>query len=144
MAGQYEGLRRERTEGILQCLSDHGFPGGRINSDGTTTHELTEEQNAQFDEASAICVEEACPHCGQPPSEAVLTRLYHLEVAARTCLLDRGVEIDEPPSLEVYLATPAQMRWSTHMEARTRLVGPGSEELAAQCPDPGTFITYFP
>ena len=143
MAQQYGELRRERIEGIVACLGDNGFPGARINPDGTTTHHLTPEQDARFDEVAATCTERACPHCAEPPSRDQLTRLYHLELAARACLGEHGISIEQPPSLETYLAAPPELRWSAHREGRTQLVGPGSDVTLAACPDPGTFITYF-
>lgn len=143
MSASFDELQRQRLEVLVTCLDEQGFPGTQINRDGTTTHQLTPEQNERFDQAASHCYALSCPTCAEPPTEQDWTRLYALEVAARGCLVDHGLQVDDPPTLEVYLATPSEARWSAYRAARTQLVGPGSEEIRQACPDPGDFITYF-
>lgn len=127
----------------MACLEEQGFPGATINADLTTSHQLTKEQDAGFEEAMVLCSAQNCPHCGDPPSTEDLTRLYHLEVEARSCLAGHGIEIDEPPTLQTFLAAPPEQRWSAHSEAFRELAGPEAQHIVQACPDPGTYMSYW-
>lgn len=127
----------------MSCLEEQGFPGTTINPDLTTSHRLTKEQDARFDEAMMYCSSQSCPHCGEPPSSEDLTRLYHLEVQARSCLSGHGIEIEEPPTLETFLAAPPDERWSAHGQAFRELAGPEAQPIVQSCPDPGVYLSYW-
>lgn len=142
--GDLNAQRIDRTERIVACLADAGFPGAEIQEDGSTAIELTDEQMEGYNQAASDCLLEACPACGQPPSSETLTRLFHLQVEAARCLTEAGFDTSDAPSLQSYLGSPAESRWSPHRDAAQALASSGRmNEILESCPDPETFVTYW-
>ena len=136
--------RIERIERIVDCLSDQGFPGTEILPDGTTKANLTEEQAEGYDRAARQCLQQECPACGEPPSTETLTKLYYLQIEAAQCLSDKGFETSDAPSLQTFIESPAESRWSPHRDSIRAMARSGEmNEILESCPDPETFTTYW-
>lgn len=142
--GDLNAQRVDRTERIVACLADAGFPGAEIQEDGSTAIELTDEQVEGYNQAASQCLQEVCPACGEPPSSETLTRLFNLQVEAARCLADEGFESSDAPSLQSYIESAAESRWSPHRDAAQAIASSGRmNEILASCPDPETFMTYW-
>ena len=143
--------------------------GGPTAHEQTTTTALTLETEA-LELAIRRCIDEgpneldptieqmhshvkACYDAIAPPiqfSEQQITRRYHLELEAMTCLRDQGYGIPDPPSLDVYIETfpPSGGRifsdgdmfffWSAHgfVTPNTGVSQEEYERLLRACPEP--------
>lgn len=142
--GDLNAQRGERTEQIVTCLTAAGFPGAEIQEDGSTAIELTDEQVEGYNQAASKCLLEVCPACGEPPSPKTLTRLYNLQLEAARCLSDEGYESTIAPSLQSFVESPAESRWSPHRDAAQAIATSGRmNEILEKCPDPETYLTYW-
>ncbi len=128
----------------MECLSREGYPGAEIQPDGTTSIDLADGQFEGYNTAAALCLKEVCDACGQPIDEATLQRLYQLQLDARTCLGDAGIDLPEAPSFQTYRDASADSRWSPFRDALPALMATGqADEIEEECPDPESYVTYW-
>src|SRR5690606_8174174 len=137
-----DGLRRDRIQEIMECLEEQGF-SGTILEDGTTSHEIAAGQEEAFDQASVACRNEVFPDITKTPSEADLTVLYQYQVNTRECLAEFGIAVSEPPTLDVFLASRDEERWSPYREAHRAIAAAGQREVEEACPDPQNYLPYW-
>lgn len=135
-------LRSDRANAATACLADEGFPGLEIDAGGNTIATIPTDQAEAYDAATQKCFEKVCPTCGQPMDEAAWERLYTLEVEAAKCLQDAGLEVPKAPSLQTYLDSPENERWSPHRILHQEISNSGPD-LADRCPDPAAFVAYW-
>lgn len=142
--GDLDALRLDRGEKAAECLADAGYPGSLVQEDGSTEINTTDAQRDGYLEAAAKCMQEVCEKCGSPLSQATLTRVYELLLDTRTCLAREGIDVSEPPTLQVYLDSPELERWSPYREAAITVATSGrSYEISKACPDPESLVTYW-
>lgn len=137
-----DGLRRERIQGVMECMEEQGFSGA-ILEDGTTSHEVAPGQEDAFDRASVACRKEVFPDITKPPTEDALIVLFRYQVETRKCLAELGIAVSDPPTLEVFLASRDEERWSPYREAHRAIAAEGQREVEEACPDPQNYLAYW-
>lgn len=135
-------LRADRANAATACLAEEGFPGLEVDAGGNTTGTIPTDQSDAYDAATQKCFEEVCPTCGEPLDEAKWEQLYALEVETAKCLEDAGLDVPKAPSLQTYLDSPEDERWSPHriLNQEISLADP---DLSERCPDPAAFVAYW-
>lgn len=142
-SAQLPELRQERTNRVIACMADAGFPGLTAGADGTTQASIPQEQADAYDVAAAACYQEVCTACGQPLSRAAWERLYSLQVEAMRCVREQGYEVSDAPSVQTYLGSPEDQRWSPHREIAQQPGAHLGEPVEKMCPDPENFVSYW-
>lgn len=135
-------LRTERAKAATACMAEQGFPGLEVSADGSVAGEIPTEQSDAYDTASIACYQQVCPTCGEPLDAAAWERLYSLELVAAQCLDDAGLDVPAAPSLQTYLDSPEEERWSPH-RLLAQEISLADGDLAERCPDPSGFVSYW-
>jgi hypothetical protein len=139
-----DDLRVERTQKIVACLGEAGYPCSVVHEDGTSEIFVDDSQLEGYNKAASICLKTVCPTCGEELQTSTLTRLYHLQVEAQKCLSSEGFPTSEPPTLQTFLGASAMSRWSPHREAAQAIAASGRiDEMRNVCPDPETYVSYW-
>lgn len=134
----------DRTKFVAACMEEAGWEVEVEGWDQSISSDYPTDQYEAHSAASDACMAKGLAKFPRPDfDDAAMRAAYAAEVAERTCLIDAGYDIPEPPALQSYLDSFTSKRWEA-MAAITPSLYPelfrGGEaryrELMTRCPPP--------
>lgn len=126
---------------VYECLREKGWEP-TLTWDGGI--EVSSESMAKEQLPLYTADEE---ECWEPINTAIATmtdaeilEVYAAELATRDCLIERGLDVDTPPSAQTYLDQFADASWTAYGAANIDSVAADDakwRELNEACPQPG-------
>jgi hypothetical protein len=105
----------EYLPALAACLREAGFEA-EVRTDGALEYNYgSEDQRPAFEEAQAGCYSSlGVPPAPEPLTEVEIRAQYHSLLSVRSCLMELGYAISEPPSEDVFVETWASGGWSPY------------------------------
>ncbi|MFC8596881.1 hypothetical protein [Isoptericola sp. NPDC057191] len=131
------------------CITERGWAQVQLTDDGEISGLVPEEQQDAYSKDLDACWAEANARYPFPEvTEDSLRERYALEVETRSCLMDEGYTIAEPPSVDVWIDQmnhPDGDVWLPYAELQFSSTFDSTKlpELYEKCPDPAQRI-YLP
>ena len=119
----YRHSRQEFLMLVGDCVRDEGFPSVRVDvRESKIDFADPSDVRAGGPDAVRACVVRVDPARHEPPpprSERQLLELYDFRVAQARCLVARGYYVEDPPSLDEFLADDAEWEPNASTSAPT-------------------------
>jgi hypothetical protein len=110
----YAGPTEEYMPLLAACLRDAGWDARVDSRDGSlSVDSLGASQREAFMAARDDCVDAiGAPPSPEPITDAEIRERYDFLLEARSCLMELGYRISDPPSLETFTETYSAGPWS--------------------------------
>ncbi len=116
---------------VQQCMSARGWEV-KVEEDGSVGGFIPNGQEDQYDEAKNACFDEVRSPSFDEYPEADRRRVYDAFLVTRTCLIDQGYPLDDPPSYQSW--TESKGQWNPYNQLPETMTAGEQVRLEAACP----------